>query len=88
MDKRTESCRHVNLPSSRAVGQLDRTCAVVHELCLQRRQAGDVWILQRYKFMEVGRVSDPALSRNGSWPLGRPSIILPHNFVLSSNLIT
>ena len=33
-------------------------------------------------------MSDPALSRNGSWPLGRPSIILPHNFVLSSNLIT
>ena len=90
MDNRTESCCHVNLVSSRAVGQLVRTCTVVQELCLQslRQQAVDVWILQRCKFMGVGRVLDPALSRNGSWPLGRPSIILLHNFVLSSNLIT
>ena len=53
MDNRIESCHYVYLPSLRAVGQLDRMCTIVHGLCLPRRQAGDVWILQRCKFMGV-----------------------------------
>ena len=33
------------------------------------------WILYLCRFIDVGRMSDPALSIKDSWPEGRPSMI-------------
>ena len=48
---RTESCLHVYLPSSSAVGQPDRMWAVVEWCCVHRGQAGDTRSRHRWRFI-------------------------------------
>ena len=57
---------------------------VVHIYWLHSGQEGDTLRCLRCKFICVGRVSDPALRRNGSCPFGRPFMILDQNVVSSS----
>ena len=51
---------------------------------LHRGQFNDTLRYYLCRFMGVGKVSEPAFRRDGSWPFGRPSMILVHTFVSSS----
>ena len=52
---------------------------------MQRLQLLSVLYLQRARFIGVGSVSDAALRIKGSWPAGKPFIILDQTFVSLSS---